>query len=297
MEVDAISEFRRRLSAALSASGYPTEPDDDRLDPLLEKLELLQETGRYARLIADILSANDRSNLKSLVLEATFAFQFESVQMPLKYEVPRPGDGTSVDFLHRANSGEELCIELRLVQQRQLLTDLFEEQLLRSDYFGTELDQTDDCADTRRLQYLILEKAIDSSGDLIKFQRGRPNCFNLVAVEVSELHLGMIDIHDCRLAIYGDPQVPKPARRELFGLFQDPRPEYPEHIQKIAATFAPFRAAVHAVLFLRKVPAESHIDFRLEYLLGHNPQLVDNDQGDRIARRFKQAMNVWERYA
>ena len=53
-----MSEFSRRLAGALCASGYPVSPDEIRLTPLAEKLELLRGTGHYARLISDLLAAN-----------------------------------------------------------------------------------------------------------------------------------------------------------------------------------------------------------------------------------------------
>lgn len=288
-------ELRCQLAGALSASGYQVAPDDNRLTPLVEKLELLQKAGHYPRLLSDLLAANDRANLRSLVLEATFAFHFQSAGMPLQYEVRRrPDDETSVDFLRRTEWGKELCIEMRLVQQRQALTTLFEEQLRKSDYFGTILDGADDRAETLRLQRLVLEKAVNPRGQLIKFSPGDTNTYNVIAIEVSELHLGMIDDLDCVLVAHGDPAVPDHVRRGLFGLFQESRPEYPDHIQQVAARFAPFRDAVHAVLFLRQVPPAHPINYRLEYILISNQRLVTRAEADQIAREFRGAMDVWE---
>lgn len=289
-----MSELSRRLSGALSASGYPIEPCDNRLTPLSEKVKLLQDKGRYTRLISDLFAANDSANLRSLVLEVTFAFHFENADKPLQYEVTRRSeDATSVDFLRQITSGEELYIEMRLVQQRQALTDLFEAQLRDSHYFGTTLDGVADRAETLRLQRIILSKAINKRGKLIKFQPNTPRSCNIVAVEVSEIHLGMPDDNDCLLATYGDRSVPDFARRQIFGLFQEPRPEYPPHIHEIAETFAPFREAVHAVLFLRKIRLKSLFAFDLEYILIHNPKLMTDNQADTIGLEFKQAMDVW----
>jgi hypothetical protein len=259
------------------------------------KLELLREVGRYARLLSDLLAANDRANLRSLVLEATFAYHFETAGMPLQYEVRRrPDDETSVDFLRRTEWGKELCIEMRLAQQRQALTTIFEKQLRESAYFGTTLDGEADRADTLRLQRLILEKAVNPNGQLIKFGPDDANNYNIVAIEVSELHLGMIDDKDCVLVAYGDPEVPDYARRGLFGLFQAPRPEYPDHIQEVAATFAPFRDAVHALLFLRQMPPSHPIDYDLEYLLIGNRRMVTSAEAEQVASEFHRAMNVWQ---
>jgi hypothetical protein len=290
-----MSDFRSRVASALSASGYQVRSDEDRLTPLANKLELLRSTGRYARLISDLLAANDGANLRSLVLEVTFAYQFENVGLPLRYEVRhRQDDETSVDFLREDDLGKKICIEMRLVQQRQAITNLFEEQLRSSPYFGTTLNGAEDRAETLRLQRLILEKAVNSRGELIKFAPGAADSYNVAAIEVSELHLGMIDDADCLLATYGDPAVHEFMRHQLFGLFQEVRPEYPLHIHELARRFAPFRAAVHAVLFLRKVPPGSPINFRLEYLLVHNRMLMTTEEATRIARDIHVAMNVWK---
>lgn len=290
-----MSKLRRRLADALSASGYPVKPDENRLTPLAKKLDFLLETNRYSRLISRLLDANDGANLRSLVLEVTFAFQFENARIPLRYEVRlRSDDETSIDFLCESESGKELCIEMRLVQQRQMLTTLFEQQLRESDYFGTILDRADDRADTLRLQRLILEKAVNSRGERIKFESGGANSYNIVAIEVSELHLGMIDHADCVLAAYGDPAVPQLARRQMFGLFQEPRPEYPQHIHDVAARFTPFRQAVHAILFLKKIPSENPINHRLKYLLIRNRQLMSSEEAKKIAYIFNGAMDTWK---
>ncbi len=288
-------ERRYRLAGALTASGYPVEPNDNRLTPLVEKLELLRNAGHYTRLLSNLLAANDSANLRSLVLEATFAYHFQSIGMPLQYEVRRrPDDETSIDFLRQTEWGKTLCIEMRLVQQRHGITTLFEEQLRRSAYFGTLSDGADDRAETLRLQRLVLEKAVNARGQLTKFSPEDINTYNIVAIEVSELHLGMIDDLDCRLVAYGDPAVPDHARRGLFGLFQESCPEYPDHIQEVAARFAPFRDTVHAILFLRQVPPAHPINYRLEYLLIRNRQLVTRAESDQIAREFLRAMDIWE---
>ena len=290
-----MSDLRRRLADTLSTSGYSVTSDENRLTPLAEKVDFLLKTNRYSRLISGLIDANNGANLRSLVLEVTFAFQFETAGMPLQYEVRhRPVDETSVDFLYQAKSGKQLCIEMRLVQQRQVLTNLFEQQLRESSYFGTVLDGADDRADTLRLQRLILEKAVNSRGELIKFQPDSTNSHNIVAIEVSELHLGMIDDADCLLACYGDPAVHALMRRHLFGLFQEPSQEYPQHIRDVAEHFAPFRRAVHAVLFLRKVPPASPINYRLEYLLVHNWKLMTSEEVKNIACDINEAMDVWK---
>jgi len=215
--------------------------------------------------------------------------------MPLKYEIRvRKDDATSVDFLlDKTAIGKPLNIEMRLIQQRDALTKRIDEQVSRSGQYEIHLDGAADRAETLRLQRLIFEKAVNVRGEVVKFQP-RSNGYNIVAIEVSELHLGTIDPGDCLLATYGDPAVSKWERRQLFGLFQTPREEYPKHIQEAAARYAPFRETVHAVLFLRKVPPSSSIDFRVEYLFVHNKNLMSADEAIGICRDLIRGMEVWE---
>jgi hypothetical protein len=86
-------ELSQRLARALTACGYRVTPDDTRLAPLVERFSRLLDTGRYARLVTDVLAANDESNLKSLLVEGAFAFQFEQAGIPLQYEVRKRPDG------------------------------------------------------------------------------------------------------------------------------------------------------------------------------------------------------------
>jgi len=45
---------------------------------LLIRINVLEGTGRYVRLLSQLTRANDRSNFLALALEVNFAYQFES---------------------------------------------------------------------------------------------------------------------------------------------------------------------------------------------------------------------------
>ena len=79
LKVELMRDLRRRLADALSASGYSVKPDENRLAPLAEKLDFLLKTNRYSRLISGLLDANNGANLRSLVLEVTFAFRLAGI--------------------------------------------------------------------------------------------------------------------------------------------------------------------------------------------------------------------------
>lgn len=74
-------------------------------------------TGRYDPLFNALAQANDESNFRSLILEATFSYQFEAAGMPLEYEVKQALDQpTPIDFKMNATSGESVFFEVRLLQ-------------------------------------------------------------------------------------------------------------------------------------------------------------------------------------
>ena len=61
------------------------EQPDDQLGGALTKLAVLDKTGTYVGLFTTLAKAkaNDKSNFLAFLLEATFAFQFETTGMPL----------------------------------------------------------------------------------------------------------------------------------------------------------------------------------------------------------------------
>ena len=76
----------------------------NQIEGQLAKLQALGATGRYGALLKGIVATNEKSNFLALPLEATFAYQFESVGLPLGYEVKQVTDQTSpIDFSFKAS--------------------------------------------------------------------------------------------------------------------------------------------------------------------------------------------------
>ena len=99
-------------------------------------------------------------------------------------------------------------------------------------------DGNDERQDIIRVQQAILEKVQKRDGTPTKFLNLHEDAVNLVAVDISQIILGMFDSDDCKLVTLGDPSVPSVNRRGIFGLFQEPRPEYPAHIQSLAQAYS-----------------------------------------------------------
>jgi len=259
-----VPETLERLRQTVIRCGLAAEAFPDSIRCLAEKLNALATAGRYRRLISDLLAANDRSNLEALVLEATFAYSFESRDRHLSYEVrQRSESATSIDFLRSVDPELQIYFEMRLLQRPAHIQRAIDDQLARHDRFAASLDGGGETREVLRLQNVLLSKVQDARGNPVKFAKVNPGDRNIVAVEVSQLILGAIDRADCVLATYGDPQVEEHERRNIFGLFQQAKPTYPEYIQAAGRRFFHFRNVVDGVLFLYRYPHRDPYDFQL----------------------------------
>lgn len=164
-----------------------------------------------------------------------------------------------------------MFFELRLLQQTQAVTDEINKQLRESDAYTLMKAGQFEQAEVVRIQGTILSKTQDSAGKPIKFFSTEAGTVNVVVVDATHANLGMIDMHDCKLAVYGDPSVPEFCRRQIFGLFQDDKEEYPQRIHNLAAKFAHAKETLHGVLFLFKEPHSGMLAYRLEQYMMWNP--------------------------
>jgi len=143
-----------------------------------------------------------------------------------------------------------------------------------------------------RLQNTILGKVQDKNGKPIKFFSTDANAVNIVVVDATESVLGTVDINDCKLATYGDPGVEEGYRRQVFGLFQEDRPEYPQRIHDLAAKYSHIRNTLHGVLFLFKEPDTGLLGYRLEQYLMWNPVLINEAKSRPIFADLTRAIPV-----
>jgi len=281
---------RATLEAAIAASGGAEQPADQ-VDGLLAKLKTLEATGRYASLLKGIAKANDKSNFLALLLEATFAHQFEASGIALDYEVNQDaGDGSSIDFGMKLDDGRVAYFELRLLQQDQATAVAIAEQLTQSGLYAVEKDGADEQKEVLKVQSTVLSKVENKDGKPIKFLKADAGVINVVVVCISDILLGTVDLYDCLLATYGDPEVPKECRRDVFGLFQDVKPEYPTEIQKAATRFAHLKATVHAVLFLFRPAGSGVLDYSLRQVLVWNRALTTEQSARPVGERVYAAI-------
>jgi hypothetical protein len=281
---------RATLQAAIAASGGATQPPDQ-VERLLAKLEMLEATGRYSALLKGVAKANDKSNFLALLLEATFAYQFEAAGIALDYEVKQDAtDGTSIDFGMKLDDGRVAYFELRLLQQDHATSESIAEQLTMTEAYAAAMNGEEEQKAVLKVQSTVLSKVEDKHGKPVKFLKTDASVVNIVVVCISDILLGTADLYDCLLATYGDPEVPPECRRDVFGLFQELKAAYPEAIQKAAARFAHLKATVHAVLFLFR-PADSGVlDYSLKQVLVWNRGISTAESARPVCERVFAAL-------
>jgi hypothetical protein len=273
------------------------EQSDDEVDPLLAKLNLLDQTGRYGPLLKQIAGANNKDNLRALVLEATFAYQFEAANIPLEYEIKQKADEeSSIDFGMRS-MGTTVYFELRLLQEDKATRDYIAAELEKNGTFAVLKGGEDEQKAVFKVQSVILSKVQTKDGNPTKFFKVDPNTLNVVAICISDVLLGTADVWDCFLATYGDPEVPEVCRRQVLGLFQQVRDEYPAHIKEAAARFTHFRGTVHAVLFLFRAQDAGALDYSLEQVLVWNRALVAEEKANAVCEQIFAALKPWRKKA
>ncbi|MFA0813051.1 hypothetical protein [Microbulbifer epialgicus] len=248
-------------------------------DALWRKIDFLQQTNRYSQLIKQLTKANDRSNFLALLLEINFAFQFESRGLELRYEVKQNSQRqSSIDFLRQTSNGDQIYLELRLLQQTKTFTDWIKKQLERFQAYVADLKSIDEQNEIVRIQSTVLSKVQDRKGNPIKFFTTATNAVNIVAIDATDSLLKTIDIHDCMLATHGDPSVEEQFRRGVFGLFQKVKTDDSKESQDLAAKYKHIRNTLHGVLFLFKVPNTGDLAYELECFLISNPVLISTDR-------------------
>ncbi len=254
----------------------------DEVDELWVRVDYLQKTGRYGALISQVAVTNDRSNFLALTLEINFAYQFESSGRELQYEVSQDAQQNStIDFLRVFPEGEQVFLELRLIQQPQDIADSIAGQIDNRERYTIALNAEDDQDAVVRIQGNVLSKVQDKTGNPIKFLSVAKHAINIVAVDIADCMLGMMDIHDCMLACQGDSGVEEPYRRGVFGLFQPDMPHFTQSIHDLAKRYAHIRGTIHGILFLDRVGVKI-LTYRLCHYLVWNPALIDEPTARRI---------------
>ncbi len=263
-----------------------------------KKVEFLSQKKRYKHLLRSIFASNDLSEFNSYAFEILFAYDFEVNQQKLAYEINQlPDENSSVDYAYTFDK-YKIYFELRLVQQRQWITDSVDSQLTSNQQYEIQLNGSHEAKEAERLQNLILSKCQKPDGTPIKFFKIDAETINFIVVNISDLHLGMIDEFDCLLTMNGDSSVSFIHRRGVFGMWQD-LPETPSKIEKqLYKKFKHFREMIHGVLFVRHKKNEGClkkilIDKELEYLSILNLSILPQETTDLLITKLSSFLDSW----
>lgn len=264
---------------------------------LLEKINRIENTGGYVALVKQLRSSKEQGDLRGRVLEINFADCFASHGIELEYGA-KQGMAGDVDFCWRL-SGLRIFIEMKLLGQDKKTKESINEQLQASGFSSTAV--SDDTYDVARIQRDIFEK---SSIKKFKCPPER-NWINLVAVDVSELQLGTVDMCDCVLAAAGNDVASNHfdalcLRPAIVGVFERKANEnlsaeqvdwakkyYPD----LGSNPYP-RDYIHGVLFIFREPKErAALSYNIRGAIVWNQSLIKRDKAKEIAKSVHQVIS------
>jgi hypothetical protein len=251
-------------------------------DALLDKLNCIEATGRFAGLLNQLRTAREAGDFRGRVLEVNFAELFVRRGLDLIY-CARQGMTGDIDFQWKV-AGREIFIEMKLLGQHRDTKKEINRQLEQAGISVMRID--DDLRDVVRLQRDIIQKSATR-----KFHpKPRKEALNIVAVDVSELQLGNVDIADCLLAAGGNSVVsqhcdPMLCRKGVVGVFEpisDDASAEQKHwiaeVHQVPADVIHPRQYIHAAMFLFRKPQETAaLSYDLTGIIVWNAALIEAD--------------------
>lgn len=258
----------------------------DYANDLLKKLNGLHPPSAYLALCKQLNAAKDMGDFRGRVLEVNFASRFIENNISLQYGA-KQGRSGDIDFCWNLNC-DQIFIEMKLLGQ-DMKTKLNEaEQLNLTGCFKSTIE--DDTRDIGRIQRDIIGKSSTRKFD----PKPSNNIINIVAIDVSELQLGMVDIHDCLLAVGGNRLVSEACKhRSVVGIFENlkvPTNEQREWISCYHSTTGEDphpQTYIHGVLFLFRQPAElAALSYKLSAAFVWNSELIDETKAKSLSDSF-----------
>jgi hypothetical protein len=250
-------------------------------EPLLKKINRLEGAGGYETLLAQLQAAKEEGDFRGRVLEVNFANLFVEAGTQLQYGA-KQGMLGDVDFCWCV--GEyQIFIEMKLLGQDKKSKEAINQQLTDTGFY--RMCVLDDTYDIARIQRDIFEKS-----SIKKFNPlARPNWINIVAVDVSELQLGTVDIGDCLLAAVGNEITAKYChpiclRPAVVGVFESAgkalspdQVEWVKYFHKFSNSGNSHpRDYIHGILFLFRHPeARAALNYDLSAEIAWNAELMN----------------------
>ncbi len=280
MQVDEIQSVIRAAGGGDNALPYA--------EALCEKVNRIEALGQCAPLLAQLRTSHEEGDFRGRVLEVNFADCFARKGIALAYGIKQgmPGD---IDFGWKV-ADYSLNIESKLLGQDRATRDQINAQLEDKGMSATFVDN--DIKDVARLQSDLMQKASTR-----KFNpKPAKGIVNIVAIDVSELQLGTVDICDCLLAAGGNTLAarhcdPACLRESVVGAFENIVPEelresqrsWLGSVQKLAEGVPHPRTYLHGALFLFREPKErAALSYELRGAMVWNPALVAPEDAKTI---------------
>lgn len=264
----------------------------DYAEALLGKINRIESDNGYGELLKQLRVAKEQGDFRGRVLEVNFANLFVEKDIRLQYGA---GQGMSgdVDFCWQLDNYQAF-IEMKLLGQDLRTKEQINKQLKSTGFSETLI--TEDTWDVARIQRDIIQKS-----SITKFNPSpKQDWINLVAIDVSELQLGTVDLGDCLLATVGNEVASRYChqaclRPAIVGIFErgevsSLRAEQIEWVNGYHATLGvePHpRNYIHGVVFLFREPQErAALCYELSAAVVWNPALADSQKGKKFCKAF-----------
>lgn len=262
-------------------------------EALLGKIIQIESNDSYEKLINQLRVAKEQGDFRGRVLEVNFASLFAGKGVGLQYGA-KQGMSGDVDFCWRLGD-YQFFIEMKLLGQDQKTRESINQQLKDTGFSSTLI--TEDTWDIARIQRDIFQKSSTK-----KFNpQPEQTWINLVAIDVSELQLGTIDMRDCLLAALGNEGASKychPAclRPSVVGVFQPDEVStfQGEQINWVRGFHKTLyggkhpRNYIHGVLFLFREPWErAALCYELSAAVVWNPALYNTNVASIFCKSFQ----------
>jgi hypothetical protein len=169
----------------------------DYAEALHAKISTIAAYQSLSPILKQLAKAREEGDFRGRVLEVNFAEAFAQKGVILENAI-KQGRAGDVDFRWKVD-GFEVCIEMRMVSQAKALKETINKQLEMAGVSATAVP--DDSREIARLQREWIQKATTTKFD----PKPADSTINIVAVDVSELLLGTVDVADCLLVAGGNP--------------------------------------------------------------------------------------------
>lgn len=270
----------------------------DYAEALLGKINRIESDNGYGELIKQLRVAKEQGDFRGRVLEVNFANLFVEKGVTLQYGASQGMSG-DVDFCWQLDN-YQVFIEMKLLGQDRRTKEQVNKQLKATGFSETFI--TDDTWDVARIQRDIFQKSSTT-----KFNPCPASTWiNLVAVDVSELQLGTVDLGDCLLATVGNEVASRYChhaclRPAIVGVFErgeeaSLRAEQIEWVNGfhaiLGAELHP-RDYIHGAVFLFREPQErAALCYELSAAVVWNPALADFQKGKEFCKSFNEILEL-----